>query len=103
MTTLRGLLTAFSLLALLLPQAAGVPEAGANDEPWTITGVDCPQRFGRMTDRVLQFDALGQPHVAYGGSQLYYASRSAGAWQVETVDATRQVGSDAALALDSTG
>jgi hypothetical protein len=97
------LLTAFSLLALLLPQAAGVPEAGANDEPWTITCVDCPHRFGRMTDRALQFDALGQPHVAYGGSQLYYAFHSGAVWQVEVADATRQVGSDAALALDSTG
>jgi photosystem II stability/assembly factor-like uncharacterized protein len=62
----------------MMLRAIGAPAAIGNGYSWTIVCVDCPHSFsrGRMTDRALQIDALGQPHVAYGGGQLYHAVRS---------------------------
>ena len=98
-----GLTLALVLLALSLPGASNGRVAAQGNGPWTLTCVDCPHRFGTVTDRALRFDAAGQPHVAYGGSQLYYATRAGGSWQIEVADAAVQVGSDAALALDAAG
>lgn len=74
----HGLLATLALSMLLMLRAIGAPAAIENGYSWTIVCVDCPHSFsrGRMTDRALQIDALGQPHVAYGGGQLYYAVRS---------------------------
>jgi hypothetical protein len=43
------------------------------DEPstWIIDCVDCPKNFTDMSDRSLQLDNQGHPHIAYGADHLY--------------------------------
>lgn len=53
--------------------------------------------------RGLCLDAQGHPHIAYGGSHLYYAWYDGISWRQETVDDTLGVGGNASLALDAAG
>ena len=68
---------------------------------WLIECVICPKPFWSMTDRSLRVDRQGQPHIAYGGDQLYYAWFDGTAWHDETVVDYPGVGSYPSLALDS--
>jgi hypothetical protein len=52
----------------LAPSAIQSPAGG-----WEIECVDCPKQFEFMTERSLQLDSEGHPHIAAGGNHLYYA------------------------------
>jgi hypothetical protein len=77
--------------------------AGAIDAGWTIELADVSKAFEAMGDRSLALDSSGNPHIAYGYRQLYYAWHDGSAWHLETVDSTLGVGSCASLALDAAG
>ena len=113
---LLGLLPAMLVLSLLssasLPLPLSSPALAAPAEsPSLATSADLlvftpytihqPKWFHWMSSRSLSMDSTGNPHIAYGGDHLYYASYSGGAWQVETVDSAFGVGKYAALVLDS--
>jgi len=98
-----GWLVAIALLLALLPGLAAPPVAFAQDGAWTVECVDCPQSFAYMTDRSLQLDAGGHPHIAYGENGLRYAWHDGTAWQYEMVDPTPWTGRFASLALDAAG
>ena len=98
-----GLVLVVMLAAGLLPAAPVARTSAQPLGPWEITCVDCPKRFGTLTDRGLRLDAQGHPHIAYGGDHLYYATHDGSAWHYETVDSSSLVGSSASLALDSAG
>jgi hypothetical protein len=70
---------------------------------WHIECVDCPKWFKSMSDRSLQLDTEGYPHVAYGGDHLYYAWHDGVQWHYNTVDKSAGVGKSASLALDREG
>jgi len=86
------------LLGLLAFQATPAVADG-----WVIECTDCLKQFSNMTDRSLRLDAAGHPHIAYGGDHLYYAWNDGVSWQLETVDASPDVGQHASLALDGGG
>lgn len=73
------------------------------DGTWQIECVDCPKNFRWMTDRSLQLDAQGHPHLAYGGDHLYYAYHDGSQWHLEIADDAPGVGRHASLALDPNG
>ena len=66
---------------------------------WFTECVDCPRFFPEPGD-MLVLDDQGQPHFAYGGDHLYYATLIDEEWQSEIVDPTSGVGTGAAIALD---
>jgi hypothetical protein len=70
---------------------------------WELDCVDCPRWFENLTDRSLQLDQDGYPHVAFGGDHLYYAWHDGNEWTYTTVDPQRAVGAYASLALDGSG
>ena len=90
------------LLASLLAQWVFQATPAAADG-WVIECVDCPKYFTDMTDRSLQLDAEGHPHMAYGCDHLYYARYDGTDWHYETADDSPGVGWDASLALDGDG
>ncbi len=71
--------------------------------PWQTYCIDCPRAFDSMADHSLRLDSQGQPHVAYGGDHLYFASYDGSRWRREVVDTSSGVGLHASLALDSNG
>lgn len=99
------LMLAVVLAGAVMSQRA--PRVAAEPLPpapaWQLTCVDCPKRFGELTDRGLRLDAAGHPHIAYGGDHLYYATHDGSIWRYETVDGSSGVGSAASLALDAAG
>lgn len=68
---------------------------------WTLYQVDGGHNFLNLTDRALRFDSNGNPHVVYGGKNLYYTYYNGTTWNLSLVDAAPGVGEYAALALDS--
>ena len=70
---------------------------------WHTECVDCQKWFKSMSDRSLQLDTEGHPHVAYGGDHLYYAWHDGVQWHYNTVDKSAGVGKSASLALDREG
>ncbi|MBC8447726.1 MAG: carboxypeptidase regulatory-like domain-containing protein [Chloroflexi bacterium] len=89
------------LLGLLGFQATPTEADG-----WVIECVDCPPLlFSDMTDRSLQLDVAGHPHIAYGGEErLYYAWHDGARWHYEIVDDFPDVHlRGASLALDKNG
>ncbi len=68
---------------------------------WGTECVSCPHMFQTVEDHAIAWDAAGNPHLAYGGDQLYHAWHDGTNWQTEVVDATPQVGAVAALDIDS--
>jgi hypothetical protein len=73
------------------------------DNDWVSDCVDCPRWFESLTDRSVQLDRDGRPHVAFGGDHLYYAWHDGTGWNYATVDPERGVGAYASLALDESG
>ncbi len=69
---------------------------------WTQECIDCPRNFSGMMDRSLILDSAGNPHIAYGGDNLYYAWFDT-TWHTEIADASIRVGRYAAISLDSSG
>ena len=70
---------------------------------WHVECVDCPRQFRYMTDRSLQMDGEGHPHIVYGEDHLYHAWHDGTRWHYETVDESSSVGYYASLALDGAG
>ncbi len=77
--------------------------ANASSDAWKIEAVDAPKYFSNSSSRAIAIDAHNYPHIAYGGDHLYYAYFHGSKWIYETVDASPGVGSDASIALDSSG
>jgi hypothetical protein len=67
---------------------------------WNATTIE-PGKVYETSPRSLALDSAGNPHAAFGSSQLHYAFRDAGGWHVEVVDATPGVAADTSLALDA--
>lgn len=86
-----------------VPSEIGLSDISQTSKGWQTECVDCPKHFEEMEERSLRLDADGQPHIAYGGSHLYYAWLDEATWQLEVVDDTPNVGQYAALALDGLG
>jgi hypothetical protein len=76
------------------------PETAAQ---WAFECVDCPKHFTDLTDRSLRLDHNGNPHIVYGGENLYYAWHDGTSWNYDTVDNSLNAGRYASLALDSIG
>jgi hypothetical protein len=79
---------------------------GLNDTftpTWAVARVDAEKTFSALTDRSFVFDNSDQPHVAYGGDHLYYATHNGSEWVQETVDPAWQVGDHASIAVDGVG
>jgi len=76
-------------------------EPESADLTWQIYNVDTPKYFTNMTDRSMQFDTTGKPHVAYGGDHLYYAWFDGSNWVRTVIDDSPMVGQYASLALDN--
>ncbi len=90
----RGpVLCALILPLLLLPVGAGAV--------LTVDTVEAGRSLQVASPRAIALDSAGNPHIAYGGSQLYHAYRDAGGWHVETVDPTPGAGSRASIAIDT--
>jgi len=85
---------------------ANSPKAPSEGE-WVIEAVDWREAksFNLGSDRGLRVDAAGNPHIAYGGTSLYYAWYDGVDWQYEIADssAAMMVGYGASLALDADG
>jgi len=67
---------------------------------WHSECVDCPPSIEKITQGSITLDSAGQPHVAYGGDNLYYAWHNGTSWQVEVADPSPLVGAWASIALD---
>jgi hypothetical protein len=104
-----GLAPALVVMGLLTSAALGaplrVPDATLQDHIVVFSSerVDAPKWFHWMNSHSLRIDNTTNrnPHIAYGGDHLYYASYTGSAWQLETVDSSYGVGKYASLALDS--
>lgn len=81
---------------------ASLSPAGAGGG-WTVECVDCPKHFDHISDRGVQLDAAGNPHIVYGSNHLYYARFDGEQWHHVTVDDWPGVGAFASLALDEEG
>jgi hypothetical protein len=83
---------------------ANSPQAPPEGE-WVIEAVDLREvkHFSLGSDRGLRVDTAGNPHIAYGGTRLYYAWHDGVDWQYEVADSTVMVGYGASLALDAAG
>jgi hypothetical protein len=112
-TRTRDLLLGLVLLLILAPHSptvaslsvvpVGIRSPAADG--WEAACVDCPPWFQNMSDRSLQVDGEGHPHIAFGGDHLYHAWHDGTGWQIEVVpigDVTG-VGAFATLALDGAG
>jgi hypothetical protein len=101
-------LIVFTILGLVLPSKGAVSSGkavtianGTGNYEWNVDCVDCPSQFQVLGERSIQVDADGNPHIAYGGDNLYYAWKDAQSWHTQTIDTGG--GAYASLALDSTG
>ncbi|MFN2165359.1 MAG: hypothetical protein ACK2U9_03775, partial [Anaerolineae bacterium] len=72
------------------------------DPVWRFECVDCPQAVPRVGERSLALDSSGNPHVVYGGDELYYAWFDGNVWHSDVVDEApgSWYGAQAAAALD---
>ena len=90
---------------------SGEPQTEANSSnalpegEWVIEAVDWRKAkyIDLGSDRGLRVDAAGHPHIAYGGTSLYYVWHDGVDWQYEIADSAAMVGFDASLALDTGG
>jgi hypothetical protein len=69
-------------------------------DEWHVECVDYTKQFRQLTDRSVQLDSEGYPHIAYGGKHLYYARYDGQTWHYDVVDESPDVGIQASLALD---
>jgi len=97
------------LFGLITSAAMGAPSSQDEDEPQVIGAWawgsklvdDKDDEFSNMSDRSLQLDSDGRPNIAFGGTNLYFASFDGSDWNLQIVDSSPNVGKYAALALDS--
>jgi hypothetical protein len=95
------------LLGMIYPASNLVDAATQADQDitnvnlWKYQSVDDPMLFNYMGDRSLRLDSDNNPHIAFGGDHLYYASYDGSNWTFETVDPAVGVGFFTSLALDS--
>lgn len=75
-------------------------QADASVQGWATACVKCPKAFGQLGDRTLQLDSAGNPHVVYGGDQLYHAWHDGATWHYAVVEGSEHVSDFVALALD---
>ena len=102
----RLLLTLIALSALLLSLPAPASAyfgVGSPRGAWEIECAGCPRSFISYTDHSLRLDQEGDPHVAYGSENLYYASRDGDGWVKQVVDPSFAVGGYPSLALEADG
>jgi hypothetical protein len=85
------MLLLFVEAAVLLALSAAPAHAS-----WQTEFVEDPNNIGRGNS--LKVDSAGRIHIVYGGEHVRYALFSAGAWQIQDVDAD---GSSCSLALDA--
>jgi hypothetical protein len=78
------------------------PTAVESDD-WITECVEGNKQLGGMSERSLQLDSEGYPHIAYGGDGLYYAWYNGTGWHLETLDTNPPDVDDVSLALDSAG
>ncbi len=71
--------------------------------PWIAELVDVGWDEATLHNRGLAIDADGHAHLAYGGTQLYYAEEDGAGWHVQVVDPTYGVNRDPSLVLDGNG
>ncbi len=90
-------------IVLFLPLVRPLKAISVHADRWITTCADCPKYVMEATDRNLQLDTQGLPHITYGGDHLYYAWYDGTAWRHETADRSRGVGQYAALALSASG
>jgi hypothetical protein len=84
----------FLLFLLLLPSVVFAE--------WTIEELESPKLFDNFFNRSLAIDKVtNQPHIVYGGSNLYHAYFDGAQWRYETADSTGEVGDYASIAIDS--
>jgi hypothetical protein len=103
-----GLVMAVIVLSMSASAVRGAPASFEPDDPGSGEAgflrqrVDAPRLFHSMSSRSLRLDEDGNPHVAYGGDHLYYATNQGSSWAVQTevVDSSPGVGAYASLALD---
>ena len=81
----------------------GVEGAHTTKASWEIEFVDVPKYFYFISSRCIAVDAGNHPHTAYGGDHLYYAHHDGASWQYEIADASFNVGTNASIALDTSG
>jgi len=97
-----------SVLLVLMGMLVGASPAQPAPPPpslpaplhWTRRPLYAPHDF-LPTTAALKVDSHDQPHLAYGGEQLYYATSAEAGWKVEVVDPAPNSGAQAVLALDS--
>ena len=87
----------FLLAAVLFMFIVSVSEGAV----WTTETVDDPSGFSNLSSRTIALDSNGNPHIAYGGEDLYYAYYDGGSWHYETLDSSLVVGWYASIAIDS--
>ncbi len=75
-------------------------QAGVETSAWEFETIYHPRQFDRAS---LALDAAGNPHLAYGGSQLYYAWSDGAQWHAETPDPSPGAGKNALVVLDAAG
>jgi hypothetical protein len=66
---------------------------------WHIQNVEAPKWFPDLTNRMLQVDGDGHPHVVYGSDSLYYARHDGAIWHYHVVDDSPGAEQYASLAL----
>jgi formylglycine-generating enzyme required for sulfatase activity len=101
-TILRSLLYVFVFFLLLDPEIVKISKANTNTEDPQIECVDCPKTFW-TTQSSLELDDAGYPHIVYGKENLYYAGFTGTYWNLQTIDPSLRVGSEASLAIDEQG
>src|SRR3972149_8149162 len=73
-------------------------------DTWKTERVDVtPKYFHDFYSRAIAIDTSGNPHVAYGGKNLYYAYYDGSAWRNETVDSSYGVGEYPSIVADTSG
>ncbi len=83
----RGPVLCALTLLLLLPTGAGAV--------MSIDTVEAGRSLQVMSPNAIAVDSAGNPHIAYGGSQLYHAYKDAGGWHLETGNPTPGTGIEA--------
>ncbi len=73
----------------------------AQGATWTTEAVDAPKYFAGQSLRAITLDSHGNPHIVYGGDNLYHAYYKRGKWRYETVDSSPGVGKSVEIAIDS--
>jgi len=87
------------------PQTEAASRQSPSEGEWVIEAIDLriAKEIEMDSNRVLRLDAAGNPHIAYGGTHLYYAWHDGVDWQYEIADSTAADPYHAALALDADG